>query len=95
MDCCRLEEAYHPPLFQEGGYPAPPGGEDPDDSTPTDDDASTNTSTLEEFASPTEQRPDVLEQTAEGLSSDNNATVMTTCRGQVVKPMERFCWTLT
>ena len=72
---------WTPPLFQEGRCPNPPGEKDQDDSTSTDDDASASTSTLEEFASPREERPDVLEQTAEGLSSDDNATIMTICSG--------------
>ena len=54
---------------------------------------SANTSTPEEFASQMKQCPDVLEQTAEGLSSDDNATIITTRSGRVVKPVERFGWT--
>ena len=82
-----MPQDWTPPLFHEGGCPAPPGGEDPDDST------SANTSTPEEFASQMKQCPDVLEQTAEGLSSDDNATIITTRSGRVVKPVERFGWT--
>ena len=84
---------WTPPLFQEGGCPASPGGENVDDSTSTDDDASANTSTLEEFASPMEQHPDVREQTVEELSSDGNAAAVTTRSGRVVKPVKRFGWT--
>ena len=85
-----VPEDWTPPLFQEGGCPAPPGGENQDDSASTD--ASAN-STLEEFASPTEQHPDVRDQTVEGLSSDGNTTAVTTRSGRVVKPVERFGWT--
>ena len=88
-----VPEDWTSPMFQEGGCPAPPGGEGPDGSTPTEGDVSFDTSTREELASPTEQRPEVLEQAAEGLSSDSNATVMTTCSGRVVKPVKRYGWT--
>ena len=78
---------WTPPLFQEGGLPFLIRCRDPDDSTSINDDASATVSTPVEFASLMVQNPNVLRQEASGSSNDN-ATILSTHSGRVVKAVQ-------